>query len=207
VRLKAPRGLEQVCPELGELIERLLAEDPFERGNAQQVAEELEALLEYSRLALDEPWVSDASRQPTAKAEPPVTHKPAPTPVPHKPAPTPAPHEPAPPQVRNEGEGTDLGLLYGLAGGLVLGVLSRATLPQDQWSSRSRRASRRRLSSRMQAPHWAMKEWPRSHRAKRLQAPREGSYVRFPIHRVQDKRSPPATTGRRQRSRGAAGCR
>jgi serine/threonine protein kinase len=124
VRLKAPRGLEQVCPELGELIERLLAEDPFERGSAQQVAEELEALLEYSRPALDEPWVSDASRQPTAKAKPPAPPKPAPPPVPPKPAPPPVPHEPAPPQVRNEeSAGTDLGLLYGLAGGFVLGML------------------------------------------------------------------------------------
>jgi serine/threonine protein kinase len=68
--VEAPRGLEDKCPELGELIVRLLSEDPVARGSARKVAEELEALLEYSRPSLDEPWVANASRQPTAKAVP-----------------------------------------------------------------------------------------------------------------------------------------
>jgi len=70
--VQAPRGLEDKCPELGELIVRLLSEVPWARGSAQQVAEELEALLEYSRPALDEPWVANASRQPTEEAAPPA---------------------------------------------------------------------------------------------------------------------------------------
>jgi serine/threonine protein kinase len=93
VRLKAPRGLEQVCPELGQLIERLLAEDPLERGTAQAVAEELEALRESSRPALDERWGADASRQPTEKAGPPVPPKQTPPPAPREPAQPPAPRK------------------------------------------------------------------------------------------------------------------
>jgi len=99
VRLKAPGRLKQVCPELGELIERLLAEDPLERGSAEEVAEELEALREYSRPVLDEPWGPNASRQPAAKAEPPAPPKRVLPPVPRKPTPPPVPREPEPPPV------------------------------------------------------------------------------------------------------------
>ena len=90
VRLEAPRKVNEVCPELGNLIERLLAEDPAARGSAQAMAEELEALLEYSRPALDEPWMTDASRQPTDQAAPPAPRKPTP------------PGDPPPPPVSRE---------------------------------------------------------------------------------------------------------
>ena len=68
----APRGLNDVCPELGKLIVRILAEDPQARGSAGQVAEELEQLLEHPREALDAPWVANASRLSTEKAKPPA---------------------------------------------------------------------------------------------------------------------------------------
>ncbi|HLK99619.1 MAG TPA: serine/threonine-protein kinase [Myxococcaceae bacterium] len=68
---QAPRGLKDVCPELAELIVRMLAEDPKARGSAGQVAEKLERLMELSREVLDAPWVSDASRRATQKTKPP----------------------------------------------------------------------------------------------------------------------------------------
>jgi len=68
---QAPRGLKDVCPELAELIVRLLAEDPKARGSAGQVAEKLERLMELPREALDAPWVADASRRATQKTKPP----------------------------------------------------------------------------------------------------------------------------------------
>jgi len=71
----APRGLNAVCPELAALIERMLAEDPLERGSARQVAEQLEQLLEYARAELDEPWIANASRLPPEKAPPPTPRK------------------------------------------------------------------------------------------------------------------------------------
>jgi eukaryotic-like serine/threonine-protein kinase len=115
VPLEAPRGLEDKCPELGELIVRMLSEDPKARGSAKQVAEELEALREYSRPALDEPWVANASRQPTQKAKPPVPPENAPPPV---------PHENAPPPVPREHPGRVLAPRLALAGsGLVLALL------------------------------------------------------------------------------------
>ncbi|HEX8703441.1 MAG TPA: serine/threonine-protein kinase [Myxococcaceae bacterium] len=96
VPLEAPRGLNEACPELSELIVRMLSpDDPEARGRAGEVAEELEALLEYARPELDEPWVADASRQPTAKMEPPAPHPPAPPPVPREPTPPPVSDEPA----------------------------------------------------------------------------------------------------------------
>jgi serine/threonine protein kinase len=67
VRPVAPKGLDEACPELSALILRMLSEDPEARGSAKQVAEELERLLEQRRPALDRPWVSNASRQPTEK--------------------------------------------------------------------------------------------------------------------------------------------
>jgi serine/threonine protein kinase len=72
VRLVAPRGLSEACPELSALILRMLSEDPKARGSAKQVAEELERLLEHPRPALERPWVGNASRQPTEKVRPPV---------------------------------------------------------------------------------------------------------------------------------------
>jgi serine/threonine protein kinase len=99
-QLKPPRGLEAVCPELGELIVRMLhPDDPKARGSAGEVAEELEALLEYTRASLDERWVADASRQSTEEAAPPAPQKHAPPPVPPSHAPPPAPQKHAPPPV------------------------------------------------------------------------------------------------------------
>jgi len=95
--LEPPRGLEQVFPELGELIVRMLnPDDPKARGSAPQVAEELEALLEYTHSALDERWVANASRQPTEDVPPPMPPKHVPPPVRRQPPPPPpVPHEPA----------------------------------------------------------------------------------------------------------------
>jgi hypothetical protein len=102
VRMKAPRELEEGCPELGGLIERLLSDDPQERGSAQAVAEELEALLEYSRPELDKPWKADTSRQSTVQVAPPAPRKPTPPPAPREqavqePAPRQAPAAPVEP--------------------------------------------------------------------------------------------------------------
>lgn len=68
---EAPRGLNDVCPELSELIVRMLSEDPKARGSARKVAEELERLLELPRESLDAPWVANASRLSTEKESPP----------------------------------------------------------------------------------------------------------------------------------------
>jgi serine/threonine protein kinase len=93
-QVKPPRGLEAVCPELAELIVKMLnPDDPWARGSAKQVAEELEALLEYSRPALDERWVADASRRSTEKAAPPVPRERMPAPVPRERTPAPVPRE------------------------------------------------------------------------------------------------------------------
>jgi serine/threonine protein kinase len=73
VRLVAPRGLNEACPELSALILRLLAEDPLARGSAKQVAAELEDLLEDTNPLLDRPWVAcSPTRQPTEKARRPM---------------------------------------------------------------------------------------------------------------------------------------
>ncbi len=72
VRMVAPKGLNEACPELSTLILRMLVEDPKARGSAKQVAEELERLLKQSRPALDRPWVRNSSRRPTEKARPPA---------------------------------------------------------------------------------------------------------------------------------------
>ncbi len=108
VPLEAPRGLNDVCPELGELIVRMLSEVPEARGTAREVAERLEALSEDARSSLDEPWVANASRQPTVKVEPPAPRKPAPPPPP-------APRKPAlpPEDSRALGESASLRLLVG----------------------------------------------------------------------------------------------
>ncbi|HLK99535.1 MAG TPA: serine/threonine-protein kinase [Myxococcaceae bacterium] len=74
-RPEAPRGLNDVCPELSELIVRMLSEDPRARGSARKVAEELERLLELSRESLDAPWVANASRLSTEKDSPPAPPK------------------------------------------------------------------------------------------------------------------------------------
>jgi len=72
-RPEAPKGLNDVCPALGALIKRMLSEDPKARGNARQVAEELEEMLGSTRPAMDERWGANASRQPTEeKARPPT---------------------------------------------------------------------------------------------------------------------------------------
>jgi serine/threonine protein kinase len=73
VRLVAPRGLNDACPELSALILRMLSEDPEARGRAGEVADELERLLKLTPPALDQPWVWSPSRQPTEK-----TRRPAP---------------------------------------------------------------------------------------------------------------------------------
>jgi serine/threonine protein kinase len=72
VRLVAPRGLNDACPELSALILRMLSEDPEARGGAGQVAEELERLLKHTRPALDRHWVAKSSGQPTEKARRPA---------------------------------------------------------------------------------------------------------------------------------------
>jgi len=76
-RPEAPRGLNDVCPELGDLIVRMLAEDPDARGSAKQVAERLEQLRDSSRSVLDQLWVAKASRLSTEKARPPEPPSPA----------------------------------------------------------------------------------------------------------------------------------
>jgi serine/threonine protein kinase len=73
VRLVAPRGLDDACPELSALILRMLSEDPQARGSAGEVAAALERLLEYPRPALERPWVENPSQPPTEK-----THRLAP---------------------------------------------------------------------------------------------------------------------------------
>ena len=147
---EAPRGLNEACPELAELIVRMLSEDdPEARGSANEVAEELEALLEYANPELDKPWRSDASRQPTAKAAPPTPRKPAPPQVPRKPEPLPTPREPVPlpapreasppsvppvstpPPVPGEDTGKERGPLLFLAGSCLLLVLLGALLTGD----------------------------------------------------------------------------
>ncbi len=147
--VEAPRGLNDVCPELGELIVRMLDEVPEARGSANEVAEELEALLEYSRIELDEPWVANASRQPTAKIEPPPSREPALSPVPHKPALSPVPraqasppvpressppsvsHVPTPLPVTHESLGRELVPGLVLAGGCLVVALLCVLLPRD----------------------------------------------------------------------------
>jgi serine/threonine protein kinase len=94
---KPPRGLKDAFPELAELIERMLSEDPLARGSAKAVAEELEALREYSSPALDEPWEPNASQQPTEKAAPQAPREPVLPPVPRKHVFPPTPRKHAPP--------------------------------------------------------------------------------------------------------------
>ncbi|HEX8702237.1 MAG TPA: protein kinase [Myxococcaceae bacterium] len=124
-RLKPPSGLEQVCPELGELIVRMLdPDDPKARGSAQQVAEELEALLEYTRPALDETWVANASRQPTEETPPPSPAERVPPPVRRQP--------PPPPPVPHAQAESELVPLLVLAGAcLVLGLVLVLVLPRN----------------------------------------------------------------------------
>jgi serine/threonine protein kinase len=66
-RREALRELNDACPELSALILRMLSEDPEARGSDRQVAEELERMLGLSRPELDQPWVTNSSRQPTEK--------------------------------------------------------------------------------------------------------------------------------------------
>jgi hypothetical protein len=67
VKLEAPRGLADWCPELSALILRMLSEDPLARGSAKQVAQELERLLKSANPALDRVWMEGASLPPTDK--------------------------------------------------------------------------------------------------------------------------------------------
>jgi hypothetical protein len=67
VLLVAPPELDKECPELSALILRMLSEDPFARGSAGEVADELERLLKRRRPALDRPWQVSPSHQPTGK--------------------------------------------------------------------------------------------------------------------------------------------
>ena len=67
VKLEAPRGLADWCPELSALILRMLSEDPLARGSAKKVAEELERLLKSANPALDRVWMEGASLPPTDK--------------------------------------------------------------------------------------------------------------------------------------------
>jgi len=80
----APRGLNDVCPELGDLIVQMLAEDPPARGSAGQVAEALERMLGYDREVMDEPWVANATQQATQKVQPPPPPEPPPPEPPRK---------------------------------------------------------------------------------------------------------------------------
>jgi serine/threonine protein kinase len=63
--LRAPKGLDEKCPELGALILRMLAEDPLARGSAKEVAEELERLLKRPGPGLDRPWTVSWLQPPT----------------------------------------------------------------------------------------------------------------------------------------------
>jgi hypothetical protein len=67
VKLEAPRGLADWCPELSALILRMLSEDPLARGSAKQVAQELERLRKRANRALDRVWMEGASLPPTDK--------------------------------------------------------------------------------------------------------------------------------------------
>jgi serine/threonine protein kinase len=67
VRLVAPKGLSDACPELSALILRMLSEDPEARGSSGEVADELERLSEHPRPSLDMPWESSPSLQSAEK--------------------------------------------------------------------------------------------------------------------------------------------
>jgi len=139
VPLKAPRGLAEACPELGELIERLLGEDTEARGSAEAVAEELEALREYSHPALDECWVAEPSRQPTDRLEPPAPRQPVPVPVPREHVPAPVARAPVQAPVLREHPVRAMALRLAqiaprlaLAGGcLLIALLLCLLLPSD----------------------------------------------------------------------------
>ena len=65
VRVIPPRGVAERCPELSELILRMLSEDPEARGSAGQVARELERLLRQVNPLLDAMWIDPSSMLPT----------------------------------------------------------------------------------------------------------------------------------------------
>jgi hypothetical protein len=67
--VSAPKGLAEGCPELSELILRMLSDEPAARGSAAEVAEAMERLAKLARPELDLPWVERSSLQPTEKAK------------------------------------------------------------------------------------------------------------------------------------------
>jgi serine/threonine protein kinase len=65
IRVTPPRGVAERCPELSELILRMLSEDPQARGSAGQIARELERLLRQVNPLLDAPWIDPSTMLPT----------------------------------------------------------------------------------------------------------------------------------------------
>jgi len=91
IRVIPPRGVAERCPELSELIVRLLSEDPLARGSASKVARELERLFRQANPLLDAMWIDPSSMLPTDEtvhAEPTPESESAPT---RKPEPEPTP--------------------------------------------------------------------------------------------------------------------
>jgi len=91
IRVIPPRGVAERCPELSELIVRMLSEDPLARGSASKVARELERLHRQVNPLLDAMWIDPSSMLPTdgtVHAEPSPESEPAPAREP-EPEPTP----------------------------------------------------------------------------------------------------------------------
>ncbi len=65
IRVSPPRGVAERCPELSELIVRMLSEDPLARGSASKVARELERLHRQVNPLLDAMWIDPSSMVPT----------------------------------------------------------------------------------------------------------------------------------------------
>ena len=82
IRVIPPRGVAERCPELSELIVRLLSEDPLARGSASKVARELERLHRQANPLLDAMWIDPSSEQPTDETvRPEAEPEPEPKPV------------------------------------------------------------------------------------------------------------------------------
>jgi serine/threonine protein kinase len=93
IRVIPPRGVAERCPELSALILRMLSEDPQARGNASQIARELERLLRQVNPLLDAMWIDPSEKLPTDEsvhAEPEPESEPAPAQE-LEPAPEPTP--------------------------------------------------------------------------------------------------------------------
>jgi serine/threonine protein kinase len=85
IRVTPPRGVAERCPELSELILRMLSEDPQARGSAGQIARELERLLRQVNPLLDAPWIDPSTMLPTdetVRPEPGSEAEPEPEPEP-----------------------------------------------------------------------------------------------------------------------------